>query len=130
MKKKLLAVVIAAAVLGSTLTGCRESQRVSYNLGKSADAFNITRQITVFNTRTDTVLFQMTGKMSLSDNTSNELEVIVEDSEGSYKKHFIYLSQDSTYIVEDVTGTFSDPYHYELNILPEMGQFVTVTSEY
>jgi hypothetical protein len=70
----------------------------------------------------------MTGLMALHNTESNELEVIVETGAGVYKKHFIYLSDDTTYIVEDVTGAFVDKYHYELNILPEMIIPVTITS--
>lgn len=119
--KKIIAMLMCI-ILMVGLVGCvdNESARVSYNLSTQANNFNITRQITVFNTRTDTVLFQMTGLMSISNNSSNELEVVVETDAGVYKKHFIYLSDDTTYIVEDVTGAFVNKYHYELNILPEM----------
>lgn len=126
--KKIIALFMCVLMMVG-LCGCVESDRVNYNLSVQADNFNITRQITVFNTRTDTVLFQMTGLMSLSNNTSNELQVIVETDRGEYKKHFIYLSEDTTYVVEDVTGAFVDKYHYELNILPQMIIPVTVISE-
>lgn len=127
--KKIIALMLCV-ILMVGLVGCvdNESARVSHNLSTQANNFNITRQITVFNTRTDTVLFQMTGLMSIFNNASNELEVVVETDAGVYKKHFIYLSDDTTYIVEDVTGAFVDKYHYELNILPEMIIPVTVTS--
>ena len=128
--KKFIAIVMCLFLMVG-LCGCfpdNESARVSHNLSTQANNFNITRQITVFNTRTDTVLFQMTGLMSLSNNSANELEVVVETDAGVYKKHFIYLSDDTTYIVEDVTGAFVNKYHYELNILPEMIIPVTITS--
>jgi hypothetical protein len=127
MKKFVVILLIVILTLG--LVGCRESERVRYNLSQQADNFDITRQITVFNTRTDTVLFQMTGLMSLSNTSTNELEVIVETDRGVYKKHFIYLSDDTTYVVEDVTGAFVNKYHYELNILPEMIIPAVITSE-
>ena len=127
MKK--FVVILLIIILTFTFVGCRESERIRYNLSQQADNFNITRQITVFNTRTDTVLFQMTGLMSLSNTATNELEVIVETDRGVYKKHFIYLSDDTTYVVEDVTGAFVNKYHYELNILPEMIIPAVITSE-
>lgn len=124
--KKIIAMLMCI-ILMVGLVGC-QSTRVSENLRVQANNFNITRQITVFNTRTDTVLFQMTGLIALHNSTENELEVIVETGAGVYKKHFIYLSDDTTYIVEDVTGAFVNKYHYELNILPEMIIPVTITS--
>lgn len=96
MKKKLF----IAAVIGVTaLAGCdTEVNRVSYNLSQEADNFNDIRQITVINCLQGDVLFQMTGKMSITADTSdNQLEIIVEDENGEYKKHFIGLSDNVTY---------------------------------
>lgn len=78
MKKK----VFIAAVIGATvLAGCdTEANRVSYNLSQEADNFNDIRQITVINCLQGDVLFQMTGKMSITADTADkQLEVIVED---------------------------------------------------
>lgn len=120
IKRKTVTIIMALFLVACILTGCREADIVSLNLSQEADNFNVSRQITVFNTRTDTVLFQMTGLMSLKNEDADELSVICETSDGVYKKHFIYLSPDTTYIVEDVTGANVDKYRYELNILPKM----------
>ena len=119
MKKKLF----IAAVIGATaLAGCdTEANRVSYNLSQEADNFNDIRQITVINCLQGDVLFQMTGKMSITaDTADNQLEVIVEDEKGEYKKHFIGLSDNVTYVVEDVTAGGVEKYKYTLNFNPEM----------
>ena len=126
--KKIITIAILVCLVMALLTGCTEADRVNENMRVQADNFNITRQITVFNTRTDTVLFQMTGLMSIQNSSYNELTVICEQGQNNYKKHFIYLGNDITYVVEDVTGAYADKYHYELNILPEMLIPVTVTS--
>lgn len=125
MKKKLMK--IFAAGMGLTMTvalmsGCeRQVDRVSYNISKRADNFNVIRQITVINCIQGDVLFQMTGKMSLEvDETEDQLEITVEDENGSYKKHFIGLSDNVTYTVEDVTDNYVDNYHYTLNFNPNM----------
>lgn len=119
MKKKLF----ITAVIGATaLAGCdTEANRVSYNLSQEADNFNDIRQITVINCLQGDVLFQMTGKMSITaDTADNQLEVIVEDEKGEYKKHFIGLSDNVTYVVEDVTAGDVEKYKYTLNFNPEM----------
>ena len=119
MKKK----VFIAAVIGATvLAGCdTEANRVSYNLSQEADNFNDIRQITVINCLQGDVLFQMTGKMSITaDTADNQLEIIVEDENGEYKKHFIGLSDNVTYVVEDVTAGDVEKYKYTLNFNPEM----------
>ena len=67
-------------------------------------------------------MFQMTGKMSIqADTADNQLEVIVEDNAGNYKKHFIGLSDNVTYVVEDITSESNvSKYKYELNFNPNM----------
>lgn len=104
------------------LTGCREADRVSYNISLEADNFNTIRQITVINCIQGDVLFQMTGKMSiLADTNDHQLEVTVEDENGRYKKHFIGLSDNVTYVVEDITDTDKiSEYRYTLNFNPKM----------
>jgi hypothetical protein len=103
------------------LVGCTQAERASYNLSKEADNFNDVRQITVINCLQGDVLFQMTGKMSITpDPTENQLEIIVEDENGEYKKHFIGLSDNVTYVVEDITSKDVSKYKYTLNFNPEM----------
>jgi len=127
MKKLMLLVLIAAMAI--TLCACRESTKVSYNLSKEADNFNVVRRLTVFDTRTDTVMFQMTGTFSIrTDRGDDQLEVTCELPDGTFAKHFCYLSRDTTYVVEDMSGTGVSKYSYELNFLPEMIPGVKITS--
>lgn len=118
--KKILAVIMLAGLL--ILTGCQsESEKVSYNLSLEADNFNVVRQLTVINCIEGDVLFQMTGKMSITaDVADDQLEVIVEDEDGSYKKHFIGLSDNVTYVVEDMDVNDVSKYRYTLNYNPKM----------
>ena len=71
MKKKILATLLAVGLMTTMLTGCQtEAQRVSYNLSQEADNFNIVRQLTVINCIEGDVLFQMTGRMSITADTA------------------------------------------------------------
>lgn len=119
--KKVFCVAALLATLCMVVAGCSQSSRVSYNLSQEADNFNDIRQITVMNCIQGDVLFQMTGKMSITaDTQDNQLEIIVEDENGEYKKHFIGLSDNVTYVVEDVTTNDVDQCHYTLNFNPKM----------
>lgn len=123
MKRKIVAILLVGVIVTS-LSGCiekREADMVSYNLSLEADNFNNVRQITVINCLQGDVLFQMTGKMSITADTSDkQLEIIVEDENGKYKKHFIGLSDNVTYVVEDITSKDVDKYNYTLNFNPNM----------
>lgn len=119
MKKNLLIIVASILLI---LTGCStEASKISYNLSQEADNFNVVRQITVINCIEGDVLFQMSGKMSITaDTTDNQLEIIIEDENGKYKKHFIGLSDNVTYVVEDLDITDVTKYKYTLNYNPKM----------
>lgn len=119
--KKFLSIVTVLTLATCLFAGCTQAERVSYNLSKEADSFNDIRQITVINCLKGDILFQMTGKISIQpDMTENQLEVIVEDENGEYKKHFIGLSDNVTYVVEDITTKDVSNYKYTLNFNPSM----------
>jgi len=113
--------LILAMVLLVSLTACSEASRVSSNLSKEADNFNVVRQLTVINCIEGDVLFQMTGKMSITaDVADNQLEVIVEDENGQFEKHFVGLSDNVTYVVEQLGAQSVEKYKYTLNYNPKM----------
>ena len=114
---KFLFVLSFIVVIVYLLTGCTEAERVSYNISQEADNFNTVRQLTVINCIQGDVLFQMTGKLSIEADT----EITVEDENGNYHKHFIGLSDNVTYVIEDITSNVDvSKYHYELNFNPHM----------
>ena len=124
MKKILIWVVLMTLIITSTIfTGCsqREADQVSYNLSLEADNFNVVRKLTVINCIANDVLFQMEGKISINaDTADNQLEITVEDEEGRYQKHFVGLSDNVTYIVEQTRAKNTDKYKYILNFNPKM----------
>lgn len=120
--KKIIAILLVLAMV-VCFVGCEtEAQRVSYNLSQEADNFNIVRQLTVINCIEGDVLFQMTGKLSIkADTADNQLEIIAEDH-GTYVKHFVGLSDNVTYVVEDLNlgANEVNKYRYTLNFNPKM----------
>lgn len=117
MKKsilKILTIAFALALSVILLTSCSEADKVNYNLNKQADYFECERKITVYNARTDNIILQAEGYMSISNNENDELVVTVKTGANSYKKNYVYLNDYTMYAVEDITGTHTDPYHYKL----------------
>lgn len=113
MKRKILTVAAMMCVV-MMLAGCTEADRVNVNISKQADYFECERKITVYNARTDMVILEAEGYMSISNNESGELVCTVKVGPNEYKKNYIYLNQYTMYVVEDITGTHTDPYHYKL----------------
>lgn len=120
MKRKIAGIAVGLLVV-ACLAGCSQAERVNYNITKDADNFNQVRQVTVVNCLQGDVLFQMTGKLSIiADVEDKQLEIIAEDENGKYKKHFIGLSDNVTYVVEDITSDDISNYRYTLNFNPKM----------
>ena len=122
MKKFLMAIV--AVLIAISLCGCREADKVNHNLSKEADYFNCERRITVYNARTDKIILEAEGYMSLSNNASNEIVATFKTGDNEYKKNYIYLNDYTLYVVEDITGTHTDPYHYQIVFHADPVQFV------
>lgn len=121
-KSKKVIVVFLMAVMMLLLSGCvdRQANRVSYNLSLEADNFNVTRKLSVINQRTDTLLFQMIGNFSIDIDSDGDLNIIGENDDGTYYKHFVCLSSEINYIVEDLGKTSVNKRRYEINFNPSM----------
>ena len=111
--KKIVVVVLMFAMVVA-MTGCSEADRANYNMSKQADYFDCERKITVYNARTDKIILEAEGYMSISNNDNNELVCTVKTGDNEYKMNYIYLNEYTMYVVEDISGTHTDPYHYKL----------------
>ena len=120
MMKKIVAVLLVIVVMATCLVGCTEADNVNHNLNQAADNFQVTRKITVYNARTDMIILEMEGNMSLSNNTTNELVVTCMTGPNQYKKNYVYLNEYVIYVVEDITDTVTDPYHYKIHFYTAM----------
>lgn len=96
-------------------TSCTAAENVNYNLSQAADNFQCLRKITVYNARTDLIVMEMEGYMSISNSASNELVVTCMTGTNEYKKNYIYLNEYVIYVVEDISGTSTDPFHYKVH---------------
>ena len=117
--KKIFAVLLVLLMCFS-MCACTAAENVNYNLSQAADNFECLRKITVYNARTDLIVMEMEGAMSISNNGSNELVVTCKTGPGEYKKNYIYLNEYVIYVVEDITGTQTNPYHYKVHFYTAM----------
>lgn len=114
-------ILLLVVMLACVLVGCTESERIDFNITEDAENFNVYRRVTVINCIKGDTLFSIEGRMNIeADTEDNQLEIIVEIEDGKYKKHFIGLSDNVTYTVEDISGSEVSKYHYEINYNPNM----------
>lgn len=121
--KKIIAILLVMVCMVGVLTGCTAADDVNYNLSQAADNFEVVRKITVYNARTDMIIMEMEGLMSLSNNSTSELVVTCKTGEDEYKKNYVYLNDYVIYVVEDITNTVTDPYHYKIHFYTAVPDF-------
>lgn len=113
--KKFIVIAVSLSLAASMLfAGCSEADKANYNISKQADYFESERKLTVYNARTDTIILETEGYMSISNNDNGELVCTVKTGKNTYKKNYVYLNENTMYVVEDIAGTHTDPYHYKM----------------
>jgi maltose-binding protein MalE len=120
MKKK-LAMIILGIMSIVALVGCSsEADTVSENLSKSADSFQVQRRVVFFNGITDKYLLTIEGLCSLGNqDKAGRLSVTCKVGEGQYKKHYLGLSDNVSFFVEQTDAKYEDAYHYKVLFRPE-----------
>lgn len=60
------------------------------------------------------------GRLSVrEDSTQNRLSVIVKTGPTEYKKHYLGLSDNVSYFVEQLESVQADPFHYRVFFRPQ-----------
>ncbi|AYJ75304.1 putative conserved lipoprotein [Bacillus phage BSP36] len=119
MKKKLVTLFVGLAAIIS-LVGCSsESDVVSDNLSKSADSFEVQRRVVFFNGITDKYLLTIEGLCALDTSSSKKLTVTCKIGKDQYKKHYLGLSDNVSYFVEQTDAKYEDAFHYKVLFRPE-----------
>src|SRR5690554_3794396 len=116
MKKK-LAVIISLIVI--ILSACSEADTVSQNLSKSADSFEVQRRVVFFNGITDKYLLTVEGLCSINVDDAKKISVTCKVGDEQYKKHYLGLSDNVSYFVEQTDAKYEDPFHYKVLFRPE-----------
>jgi hypothetical protein len=118
MKKFIFGFVIAAVV--ATVLGCSDDARVaSQNLSKAADNFEINRRVVFYNGITSDYLLSIEGLCSIEPLLSPpRVAVICKVGAKEYKKHFLGLSDNVTYFVEQLDPNKVSVHHYRVTFKP------------
>jgi len=119
MKKKFL--IFFIGVIAIVSAGCEgtEADTVSHNLSKSADSFEVQRRVVFFNGITDKYLLTVEGLCALNTDSEKKLTVTCKVGDNQYKKHYLGLSDNVSYFVEQTDAKFEDAFHYKVIFRPE-----------
>lgn len=117
MKRVLSTLGIVGVALG--LGACTDAEMASQNISKAADYFEINRRIIFYNGITDNYMLTIEGRCSIKkDNQDNQLEVTCKTSPTEYKKHFLGISDNVTYFVEQLDYANVSVYQYRVVFKP------------
>ena len=123
MKKNILGLVLILMLL----LGCDDSDVVNRNLNKDSKNFKVTRRIVLFNGVTDKYLFTVEGRCTVDGelwegNVGKVLTVICKVADGNddsaYKKHYLGLSDNVSFFVEQLDAKNVSKYHYKVTFKP------------
>lgn len=118
-KKKYIAGALAGVGALISLSACaNDADVVSENLSKAADNFEVNRRIVMFNGITDKYLLTIEGPCSITDE-GDQLEVVCKSGPGTYKKHFLGLSDNVSYFVEQGEPVSASANHYRVTFKPQ-----------
>jgi hypothetical protein len=111
--------IIAAAF--ASLTACEPDANIaSRNLSKAADMFEIERRVIFYNGITGDYMLSIEGRCSLGNNdTAGRLSVTCKTGPDAYKKHFLGLSDNVTFFVEQLEPKKASVYHYRVIFKPQ-----------
>jgi len=101
------------------LAGCSDADIASSNLSKAADQFEIDRRIVFYNGITGEYMLTIEGRCSLGNfDSANELSVTCKTGENEFKKHYLGLSDNVTYFMEQLEPKGVNVNHYRVIFKP------------
>ena len=103
------------------LSSCQqESDVAAYNVSAAAHNFEVLRRCIFFNGITGEYMLSIEGLLSVKESdTQKRLEVIVKTGPNTYKKHYLGLSDNVSYFVEQLEPVQADPFHYRVFFRPQ-----------
>jgi hypothetical protein len=116
MKKEITALAFAG-LLTITASGCSSAADVAAeNLSVAAENFEINRRIVFFNGITDKYLLEIQGRCSVESGNS----ALTDSLEVTCKKHFLGLSDNVSYLVEQIESVNVSVYNYRVIFKPDV----------
>ena len=121
MNTKLIKTALLSLVLAASVAGCsRDADVASRNLSNAADMFEINRRIVFYNGITGDYMLTVEGLCSLGNkDAARQLSITCKTGAAEYKKHFLGLSDNVTYFVEQIQASNVSVYHYKVVFKPQ-----------
>ncbi len=114
-----LAILLFVGVGVVPSAGCSDDARVaSANLSRAADNFEIARRIVFINAITGDYILTLTGRCSI-EHQPRQLEVTCKDGEREFRKHHLGLSDNVTYLSQQLAAANVSVHHTRITFKPQ-----------
>lgn len=119
--KEMKKISLLLALFVCILCGCStDAETVTYNIKQDAEQFKVLRRVIFINNITGEYLFQAEGNCSVETNTAaSRLELTCKTGEDKYKVHYFGLSDNTSYLVEQMEWQEANKYRYKIIFKPE-----------
>lgn len=108
-----------AALTIAGLSSCSAADVASNNVSRAADNFEVSRRIVFYNGITEGYMLTIEGLCSRGNNDKpQELTITCKTGPNEFKKHFLGLSDNVTYFIEQVQPVKADAYFYRVIFRP------------
>ena len=116
---KFLLSITISILLAFGVTSCSEhSDVVSENISTAAHNFEVNRRAIFYNGITGEYILTIEGLITLTE-SGDRLEVTCKTGPNEYKKHYLGLSDNVTYFMEQLEPVAADPFHYRVMFRPQ-----------
>lgn len=123
MKLKIAGLLVATALVAACTS---DADRASRNLSTAADNFEVSRRIIFYNGITGEYMLTIEGLCSRGNgDAARQVTITCKTGPSSYKKHFLGLSDNVTFFIEQMEPVKASAYHYRVifkpaNIIPDL----------
>ena len=121
-------ILLTMVLFTMVLSACSAASTVSRNISRDSDEFRVIRRVVFYNSLTDTYIMEMVGNISVDLERENVIEVVAKIGPDKYQKHYLGLSDNVTYTVEQIGTSDVSEYDYKMIFKPE--KIIPIEFEY
>lgn len=115
----IIGAAIVAALVTAASPGCTsDADMASENLSTAAEQFEVQRRVTVVNSFTDKVVFEVEGRCSIEP-SAKQLVAICKHGPDDFRKHYTGVGDNGIWSAFQLDPVDVDVYHTRVIIKPE-----------
>lgn len=113
--------IIVLVLMTLMLVACDDASVASQNISRDADNFRVYRRVVFYNSFTNDYILVIEGYCNIvADTVDDQVEVTLKVAEDQYLKHYLGLSDNVTYVVEQLEAINVPVNHYVITYKPDV----------